>query len=189
MQTVELVGEMRAAIEAMERRDFAQLRQLGVTRMMAGIGRVRDVGDGLYQPEESPWGHWRWITPVCVQYQQQTPETDIPETPFCGYLIDLVAWHEHKPEDWLLRTGHAQWLGRIEPQYCNPNPVEILRSPLSWLRNNCIGLVPLSRKRSEIYEVLMYCSYGMTAEDRAHAANLQHILKYPLPRPPVYVGG
>jgi hypothetical protein len=183
----DLAAEMRAAIEAMERRDFAQLRQMGVTRMMAGIGRVRDVGEGLYEPEESPWGHWRWITPVCTEWRD-TPESNDPESPMCAELVDLVAWHENAPEKWLLRTGHAQWLGRIEPQYCNPNPVQILRSPLSWLRNNCIGLVPLGRKRYEVYDVLMCCRYGMKAEDRAHAAELRHILEYPIPHPPVYVG-
>jgi hypothetical protein len=187
MNIAALSLEMRAAGEAMELRDFAQLREMGITRLMAGIGRVRDVGDGLYEPEDSPWGHWRWITPVLVQWPD-TPESDDPESQICGHLIDLVAWHEAWPENWLLRIGYAAWLGAIEPQYLNPAPVQVWRSPLSWLRGGCTGLVPLCRDRSEVYSLLRYCSGGVRAEDPAHAAQLRHILEYPLPRPPVYVG-
>jgi hypothetical protein len=187
MNIAALSLEMRAAGEAMELRDFAQLREMGIKRLMAGIGRVRDVGDGLYEPEDSPWGHWRWITPVCVQWPD-TPESDDSQSPICGHLVDLVAWHEARPKDWLLRTGHANWLGCIEPQHCNGKPVDIFRSPLSWMRNNCIGLVPLCRKRCEVYWLLTCCVGGVRAEDPAHAAQLRQILEYPLPRPPVYVG-
>jgi hypothetical protein len=183
MRAADLAAEMRAAAIAMELRDFAQLREMGITRLMAGIGRVRDVGDGLYEPEDSPWGHWRWITPVCVQFPD-TPESTDPMTA-CDQLIDLVAWHEARPEHWLLRTGDALWLGAIQPQCFGPDPVHVWRSPLSWIRNGCIGLVPLSRKRYDINYLLTCCIGGVRAEDPAHAAQLRHILEYPVAHPPV----
>jgi hypothetical protein len=181
------VLEMRGAAEAMERRDFAQLRALGVTRLVAGIGRVREVGEGLYEPEDSPFGHWRWITPVCIQHPD-TPESDDPDSPMCGPLVDLVAWHEAAPEAWLLRTGLAGWLGRIELQHLEPAPVRIWRSPLSWMRHGCVGMVPLSRDRRDLYFLLSRCVGGLIAENSWHAADLRQVLDYPRSQPPVYVG-
>jgi hypothetical protein len=150
--------------------------------LLAGIGRVRDIGDGLYEPEDSPWGHWRWITPVCVE-SPETPEAVDPWR--APGLIDLVAWHETRSEDWLLRTGAASWLGAIEPQYCDPAPSHVWRSPLSWMRHGCNGLVPLSREPSEVRSLLMHCIGGIMAEDPTHAAQLRHVLT---PQPLVYVG-
>jgi hypothetical protein len=55
------------------------------------------------------------------------------------------------------------------------------------MRNGCTGLVPLCRDRSEVYSLLMYCN-SVRAEDPAHAAQLRHILEYPVAHPPVYIG-
>ena len=119
---------------------------------------------------------------------QTRPNSKRPDIfPLIGKPIDLVAWCEKKPERWRLRVGAASWLGCIPPQYLKPEPVPIYRSPLSWLRKRCIGLVPLARERSEIYRLLVGCVSGTIAEDTEHAAVLRAVLEHPFRAPPVYV--
>jgi hypothetical protein len=191
VKTTDLAAEMRAAVAAMERRDINRLVGLGVPEIlishfeMVGVARIRADRSGLYEPDPS-FGKWHWISPICVQFAD-TPESTRPDAfPLIGNLVDLVAWHERSPEKWLLRTGAASWMGAIEPQYLDSKPVRIWRSPLSWLRSGCAGLVPLARERSEIYRLLANCSGGLIAEDREHRDQLTAILQYPRPRPPVH---
>jgi hypothetical protein len=190
MRTRDLAREMKSAFAAMNRRDIAHLVQLGVPEIliehfqMVGVARVRGDRSGtFYEPDKG--GRWAYITPICVQYAD-TPESTRPDAfPLIGNLVDLVAWHERVPERWLLRAGSAEWLGCIGPQYWEPEPVRIWRSPLQWLRNRCAGLVLLACERSEIYRLLTICRGGIDAEDEPHAALLLDILEHPWPAPEV----
>jgi hypothetical protein len=174
---------MKSATAAMTRADVACLARLGVPEIlvdhfqMVGLARVRETRDGTYEPDDG--GRWAFITPCCVHFAN-SPETSRPDAaPLVGNLVDLVAWCERLPEAWRLRVGSATWLGAIE--YLASGPVPIWRSPLSWLRNRCIGLVPLTRNRSELYHLLSICNGGIFAEDDAHAAQLTDILERPYP--------
>jgi hypothetical protein len=191
VRPVDFIREMRSASAEMEPRDVGLLVGLGIPEIlishfeMVGLCRIRHRGT-LYEPDSG--GHWYFITPVCVQFAE-TPESSYPAAfPLVGNVVDLVAWHERAPEQWLLRAGSADWLGCIEPQYCKPSPVRIWRSPLSWLRNRCTGLVPLSRDRRDVYRLIASCSNGLHAEDAEHVAALQNILARPWGAPPIHVG-
>jgi hypothetical protein len=167
---------MREAFAAMERRDIGRLVELGVPEIllshfqMVGLARVcEDTSRTLYYP--NPRGRLVFVTPVCVHHDD-TPETTRPEAfPLIGNLIDLVAWDERVPEQWRLRTGLANWLGAIAPQYLGLRPVPIWKSPLSWLQHRCVGLVPLSHDPAEIRLLLACCLGGTIPEkERQHAA-------------------
>ena len=194
MKTRDIAHEMRKAIAALETRDVEQLVGLGVPEIlifyfqMVGIARVReDRSRTLYDPDSS--GRWAYITPVCVQ-SSETPESTRPDAyPLIGNLVDLVAWDEKTPTQWRLRVGSASWLGCIEPQYFESDPVTIWRSPLNWLRARCQGLVILSPERAERYSLLAGCSAGLVAEDEEHAAALRDILERPWPAPRVSCQG
>jgi hypothetical protein len=193
MKTAALAREMREAFGAMQPRDIDQVVGLGIPEIlirhfqMIGLARVGEDRSGtLWQPE--PFGRWAYITPYLVQYAD-TPESTRPDIfPLIGNIVDLVAWCEKAPERWRLRTGAATWLGCIPPQYMEPEPVPIYRSPLSWLRHRCVGLVPLARERSEVYRLLAGCASGLIGEDERHAYELREILKRPFQAPPVYAG-
>ena len=181
-----LAHEMRAAFAALETRDVEQLVGLGVPELlvshfqMVGIARVReDSSRTLYDPD--PGGPLAYITRVLVQFAE-TPESTRPDAaPLIGNPVDLVAWDEKTPEQWRLRVGSATWLGCIPPQYMEPEPVRIWRSPLNWLRGRCAGLVPLAPERGEVYRLLANCTGELVAEDAEHAAALQDILEHPWP--------
>jgi hypothetical protein len=112
---------------------------------------------------------------------------DPPHTVRAGELVDLVAWHPRHPHRWALRTGAAEWLGAIEPQYLDPEPVPVWRSPLAWLRVGCVGLVMLSPDPPAAYRVLSGCRGGIVAEDPQHAAALRATLARPWPAPQIIV--
>jgi hypothetical protein len=97
-------------------------------------------------------------------------------------------WHPLFPRTWAVRTGAADVLGLVEPQYCDPEPVEIWRGPLNWFRAGCRGLVLLSREPVDVYRVLSQCGGGIVAEDKVHAKELTAALDHPWPHPPVIVG-
>jgi hypothetical protein len=180
---------MRQAVAAMERRDIEQLVSLGIPEIlirhfeMVGIARVREDRSGkLFDFDRL--GNWQWITPVCAQYCE-SPESTHPDTfPLIGNLVDLVAWNERAPERFRLRAGAASWLGAIWPQVMDPEPVQVWRSPLSWLRGNCVGLALLTDERAEVWRLLAHTS-AVVAEDLEHARRIRDILEHPLPAPPV----
>jgi hypothetical protein len=138
MNTRDLEAEMRAARAALTPEHRLELIEHGVPAdligryLLIGAARVR-VSAGLYEPVED--GGAAYITPVLVD-NPLTPEAEGPQG--CarggGYLVDLVAWHPRRPSRWALRVGSATWLGAIEPQYMDPDPVAVRRSPLAWLQ-------------------------------------------------------
>jgi hypothetical protein len=180
---------MRASIAARTSEDVALLRALGISENlicdfeMVGACRVRECRGGLYEPD--PGGRWAFITPICAHYPQ-TPESERPDRgPIFGGVVDLVAWSERAPENWLLRVGSAAWLGSIAPQYMDPEPIPLWRSPVSWLRNGCVGLVVLARARIEAFQVLSRCVGDLIPEDEELAERVIAALDQPFRRPNV----
>ena len=53
-----------------------------------------------------------------------------------------------------------------------PEPVPVWRSPLAWVRNDCRGLVLLTRERSEQYRALTVCD-AIVAEDERLTADFE----------------
>lgn len=80
----------------------------------------------------------------------------------------------------------ATWLGCIEPQYLDPDPVAIRRSPLAWLQAGCDGLVILSGDPADAYRLLSGCC-AITAENRQHAAELRKLVRRPGPLPRITI--
>jgi hypothetical protein len=100
-----------------------------------------------------------------------------------GSIVDLIAFHPAHPDLWALRHGLANWLGAVEPQYLDPDPVPVWRTPLAWLRAGCRGLVLLGDRASQ-YRILTLL-HSIVAEDDGHAAELRCLLARPWPVPQV----
>jgi hypothetical protein len=187
MDAADLLAEMRAARAVLSREDHAELIGSGIPPEiisgypLVGIAGMR-IKNGLYEP--APDGRPAYVTPVLVG-DPVSPETPDPlvYARHLGDIVDLVAWHPKHPQAWPLRLGAATWLGCIEPQYCNPDPVVVRRSPLAWLRARCDGLVILSSDPADAYRLLSGCC-EIAAEDHQHAAELRKLVRRPwsLPR-------
>lgn len=189
MRTRELATEMREAFAAL-RREYANiLANLDISPFLIwnwqliGKASVRSIGNDLYEPD--PNGVAALVTPVLAHYCD-TPELPDPEFAVrCGNIVDLIAWRPKCPARWRLRVGAATWAGSIPPQYCNPDPVRIWRTPLRWLQADCTGLVLLTGERIENYRQLSNCRGGIDAEDEIHAREIRRILNRPWPGPEV----
>jgi hypothetical protein len=187
VKTRALAIEMRTAFAALPSADAEMLVALGVSAstidlwQLIGKSRIRLLPGELYEPHQS--GKVAFLTPVLGHYAD-TPESPEPWAACrCGNIMDIVAWHPKWPERWCLRTGNASWLGSIPPQYVNPPPVSIRRSPLSWFQSGCEGLVILTRHRAEAYILLSNCRDDIVAEDPLHERDLHAILERPWPAP------
>jgi hypothetical protein len=170
--------EHRSALlkEGVSMRDLDQFQ-------MCGVALVRVDGE-LYQPAD---GRLAIITPVRV-HDAFSPESPQPDTGCrLGSIVDVVAWDIRYPDRWALRTGNAEWLGCIEPQYLDPDPVPIRRGVLDWFRAHCTGLVLLSRDPASVYRTLSWCRQGIIAANAEHATELKRTLRAPLKAPRVLV--
>jgi hypothetical protein len=185
-----LWAEFIAARTAMAPTDRALLLghgiPLGTILFLVGAARIeRDRSRQFFEMAED--GLFAFVTPVMVAWPD-TPEAEHPaQAVRFGDLVDLVAWHPARPESWALRVGAAEWLGAIEPQYMDPEPVPVHRTVLSWLQAGACGLVPLCRTPEELRRVLAYCA-RIEAQDRAHAIALRRALRLPWVAPPVSMG-
>ena len=182
MTRQDLAAEMCAAYSLLSTEHRLVLLEEGVSVrdldqfQMCGVAPMRIDGE-LYQPAD---GRLAIITPVRV-YDFFSPESPNPCADCrLGSIVDLVAWDIRYPDRWALRTGNAEWLGCIEPQYLKPKSVPIRRSVVSWFQAGCTGLVLLSRSRLDQYRILMNCCGGIIAEDAAHHAELRRILSAPV---------
>lgn len=159
MKTPELVEEHRRALLATRYVDLHPLIAAGITwKTIAAIASAKaqiTVVGATYEPD--PDGGAAYLIPVRAAL---TPEAVDPwDTIQSGVVVDIVAIHPRHPDCWALRRDAAEWLGAIEPQYLAPEPVEVWRTPLAWLRA------------------------GIIAEDAEHAAELCRILVRPWPIP------
>jgi hypothetical protein len=139
------------------------------------VAKITAAKDGTFRPD--PDGRTAFVLPVRVD-NPLTPEAADPDAAVAaGAIADLIALHPRAPDRWVTRTGAAEWLGACGPQYLDPDPVPVRRSPLAWLRAGCSGLVILSREPA--YRILAGCLGGIIAEDPHHAAELRRILERP----------
>ena len=160
----------------------ASVTQKTLDALVPVIARISIEGK-IYQPDHA--GHLAYLIPVRVD-QALTPEAADPaQTVRRGGIVDLVAPRPAHPLSWVLRLNAAEWLGTIEPQYLDPDPIHLWRSPLSWLRAGCRGLVILSRQQARAYRSLAGCRGPVIAEDGGHPAELRSTLFRPWPMPQI----
>ena len=182
-----LVDQYLPALCATRFADLAPLRQAGIGGPGLAVGpafaSIR-IADGRFQLDAHGDAK-AFVIPVRVGNPLTAEVNDPIKAVRHGTLIDLIALSPAYPNQWALRLGNAIRLGAIEPQFLMPEPVPVWRSPLGWLRNDCRGLVLLSRDRSEQYRVLSVCD-AIVAEDERHAAELREVLDHPWLAPPVY---
>lgn len=99
-------------------------------------------------------------------------------------VVDLLAWSVDDPHRWWTAVGGAVVLG--EAYAANPNtglcgePLRIFRTPLSWLRAECAGIVLLDPTRAGRW--LIHSARTVAAEDTRHAAEIQRLMKAAGPR-------
>jgi len=189
MTGAELEREYLVALRETRAQDLAPLTAAGVpgqaiAMAMPAIARVRVERD-FYTPD--PEGGLAYLLPVRVADPISPEAIDPDETIAAGDVVDLLAFHPKNEGRWALRAGAAEWAGAIKPLYMAPEAVRISRSPLSWLRAGCEGLVLLSRDRRDQYRILTGCLGGILAEDLRHAAELRRVLEHPWPAPRVIV--
>jgi hypothetical protein len=177
-----LGSELNHALGAMRRGHYERLDELGVRRSdlmmgMVGITRIRRRG-GLYEPH--PLGAVYLVTPVRMMegVEHYAPDSVVR----MGDIVDLVAWRPDRARIYQ-RTGGAEWVGAIGPQYASPDPVPIWRTMLGWFQVGCEGLVLLGDKMAR-YRVLSEIN-TIWAEDAVHAAELQAMLQPPWTPPKV----
>jgi hypothetical protein len=187
LTATDLDEEMGTSIKALTGGHVAELRAAGVDPADIDIGligttRGRVEGD-LFAPDDH--GGVAFVTPVRTHYAFSFETPDPASALRIGDIVDLVFWHPRFPRASALRTGAAEVLGLLAPQYCEPEPVEVWRGPLSWFCAGCRGLVLLSRNSTDIYRVLSMCTGGIISEDEAHARELTKVLEHPWPHPPV----
>jgi hypothetical protein len=169
--------------------DRATLERAGVPRIVVDLGMVGAATislrlDSTYDPDEH--GARVFVTPCRVDDPWSPESAEFELAAQYGMIVDVIAWHPRAPMRWATRLGLAQWLGAIEPQFCDPPPVPIRRSPVSWLRGGARGLCILDRDRRAQYRLLSLCR-SLIAEDREHRAELQRVLAHPFSLPTIAV--
>ena len=185
----DLDHEYRIALRSTRPEDLkplleAGIRQKTISIVRPAIARIAVTG-GTYQPE--PEGRYAYLLPVRLESADTAEAANPVEVLHRGSIVDLVAFHPKFPLRWALRRDAAEWLGAIEPQYLDPAPVPIWRSPLEWLRAGCRGLALLSLEPTIAYRILSMCSSGLLAEDEVHAVELRRLAAPPWPAPLVRV--
>ncbi len=189
---IDLEAEYLAALgnaSPLRRRELqlAGVPQRAIKLAAPAYTRVQPVGRLLFQPNpDSELA--AFILPVRVDCPD-TPESPDPEAAIeSGEIVDLVAFDPELGAQWVLRTGNAEWLGSCPPQYLDPPPVPLHRSPIDWLRGGCEGLVCLARAPIEIHRFL--CRFAaLDVADERHAEELQALLERPPTHPEILVGG
>ena len=107
-----------------------------------------------------------------------------------GEIVDLVAFDHpvHASRRWR-RTGLGAALGQhlAEPGWPLDGPVAVFRSPLAWARHGGVGVCLASPDPDEC-AALLRALPAIAAEDAAHAAELDGLLRRPIGRmPPIHV--
>lgn len=189
---IDLAAEYFAALCDTSERMLRPLREAGATeRGMAlaapAIARLQLNGGNRFEPDpQSP--AQAFIVPVRVEHPG-TPESSNPTAALCdGDIVDLVAFTPALRARWALRVGTAEWLGACPPQYLEPPPVKLFRTPVDWMRGDCEGLVCLAAAPLEVYRFLTRL-YAISVEDDEHAAELRAVLDRPVFHPEIFVMG
>lgn len=178
MKPADLERELSAAALSMTPLDLARCRSLGlinsgVIRMGRdhhpfGVAPIEDVGGGYYTPSDC--GPRRLIVPV---YED-------------GTLIDLLALSSADPDQWLVRTGLASFLGLLEGwHYRHWEPVTIHRNPLAWLAAGGEGLCPIDWHSPDLERLRDLP--GLIVNDGELAGKLKTALSRPRSIPPIFI--
>lgn len=189
---IDLEAEYLAALGDTSPRRRRKLQQAGVPQRALDLAgpaytRVQPVGSALFQPNPDS-NLAAWVLPVRVDYPDTPESTDPEAATSLGDIVDLVAFDPELGAQWVLRTGNAEWLGACPPQYLEPPPVPLHRSPIDWLRAGCEGVVCLARAPLEIHRFL--CRFAaLDVADDSHAAELALLLERPPYYPEILVGG
>lgn len=165
----------------------AGVTQRGLALCAPALIRLHLNGSALFVPDPDSTLS-AFIAPVRVDHPQTPESLDIEAAITDGAIVDLVAFVPALKVRWALRTGAAEWLGACEPQYMEPDPVRLYRSPLDWLRASCEGLVCLATEPREVYRFLTRF-YAISVEDEEHADELRQILDRPFYHPEIMIGG
>jgi hypothetical protein len=191
MSLASLEQEYRAALKRTSWDDLQPLREAGVCGPGLAIGpaieRIIVNSDRLYQPDPEA-GLPAFLIPVRV-FSPVTPEAPNPvEAVRSGAIVDLLAIDPKYPARWALRTGAAEWIGAMPPQYMPPcPPVSVWRTPIAWLRAGGEGLVLLHPFSGPGHRILLICD-EICAEDHDHARLIRSALEQPWPIPPIRSG-
>jgi hypothetical protein len=188
MSAADLCAEMCAAhkITVEQRKRFLAA---GIPQRAINLGWVGVLPCLVERERFQPYddGKPLAIVPVKVDADQLTAEHPEPEDVLShGEIVDLVAFRLSDPGKWWSRTGAASWLGCIRPQLFMPDPVNVWRSPLSWLQNSSTGIVPLARDHHSRWSVLAGLG-SIIAESIQHGDELRRVLERPFPIPKIYV--
>jgi hypothetical protein len=189
----DLEAEYQTALAQTSQKHLRPLRDAGATarsleRIRPALIHLHLNGNGLFEPDPDS-AVQAFIVPVRVEDDGWTPESSDPiATVGTGQIIDLVAFTPALRVRWATRTGLAEWLGACPPQYMDPPPVRLYRTPLDWLRGDCEGLVCLATTPNDVYRFLTRFQ-RLDTEDDDHATMLREILDRPPYYPEILVGG
>jgi hypothetical protein len=173
---------------SIERRRRKLLAEFGIRPRnfaLIGAATMRFSKGDLYEPDIAFLPYL--VTPARV-HTAVHPEPSAPVV-YCllGDIVDLVAWQPSKPNHSALHKGTGESLGAIQPQYLDPDPVLIWRSPLRWFQSGCNGLVLLSRSAVDQYRILCGCRV-VVAEGDEHARELRRVIERPFRRLRIIIG-
>jgi hypothetical protein len=94
----------------------AALAELGSRQAPFGVGLIKRAESGVWWPDDG--GVPRLIVPC---YER-------------GEIVDLIALHPNRPDDWWHRTGQAVVLGADTLATCvKDRPLEVVSNPLDWM--------------------------------------------------------
>lgn len=186
--TGDLIYELLAAQDALTGADRARLAAAGIPGELVSAGligaapiTVRPGGDIF---DFDAHGRRAFIIAARVDDPLGPESTESELAAEFGTVVDLVAIHPARPDRWATRRGAATWLGAIEPQFFDPPPVRVYRTPLSWLQGGARGLCPLTRNPLEIRSLLLGCRQ-IEGEDLDHAKDLRRMLERPFSIPTI----
>jgi hypothetical protein len=93
-------------------------------------------------------------------------------------LFDFVAWDVAEPTKfWTLIGGNGSWPHLGSPILGDPKqnphePLVVHRTPVAWLANNCVGVVPLNDKAGRD----LACADQLVAQDLDHAREIARLI-------------
>ena len=88
-------------------------------------------------------------------------------------LVDLLAMSRHDPHTvWGCVTGAGQYIGSTtEHRKDRTNPVRVYETPITWLLDNCQGILPLSKS----FFPLLQHAPSIIAEGYEHACQISEL--------------